>query len=56
MKMKMDKYIKIMNYKLGSGSTYIYGYCDSNFKENMTQTECVEFVKNCKFNNNNDDD
>ncbi|KAI7860535.1 proteasome subunit beta type-6 [Circinella umbellata] len=30
----------------GSGSTYIYGYCDSNFKENMTQTECVEFVKN----------
>ncbi|KAI9490786.1 proteasome subunit beta type-6 [Zychaea mexicana] len=30
----------------GSGSTYIYGYCDSKFKENMAQDECVEFVKN----------
>ncbi|KAI9264842.1 proteasome subunit beta type-6, partial [Phascolomyces articulosus] len=30
----------------GSGSTYIYGYCDAKFKENMTQDECVEFVKN----------
>ncbi|KAA8497752.1 Proteasome subunit beta type-6 [Porphyridium purpureum] len=29
----------------GSGSTYIYGYCDSNFRENMTRDECVEFVK-----------
>lgn len=30
----------------GSGSSYIYGYCDSNFKENMTKEECMEFVKN----------
>eukprot|EP01132_Coremiostelium_polycephalum_P009689 gene9689-11896_t len=30
----------------GSGSTYIYGYCDSKFKPNMTKDECVEFVKN----------
>ncbi|KAI8148278.1 proteasome subunit beta type-6 [Fennellomyces sp. T-0311] len=30
----------------GSGSTYIYGYCDANFKENMTRDECVGFVKN----------
>eukprot|EP00689_Sawyeria_marylandensis_P003201 EC825337.1.p1 GENE.EC825337.1~~EC825337.1.p1 ORF type:complete len:195 (+),score=75.10 EC825337.1:21-605(+) len=24
----------------GSGSTYIYGYCDDNYKENMTKEEC----------------
>lgn len=29
----------------GSGSTYIYGYCDANWKENFTEAECVEFVK-----------
>ncbi|KAH8149253.1 uncharacterized protein LAJ45_06793 [Morchella importuna] len=29
----------------GSGSTYIYGYCDANWKENFTEGECVEFVK-----------
>jgi 20S proteasome subunit beta 1 len=31
----------------GSGSTYIYGYCDANFKEKMTRDEAVGFVKNC---------
>ncbi|CAG8711409.1 2284_t:CDS:2, partial [Funneliformis caledonium] len=30
----------------GSGSTYVYGYCDKNFRENMTQQEAVDFVKN----------
>ncbi|KAI9594761.1 proteasome subunit beta type-6 [Syncephalis fuscata] len=30
----------------GSGSTYIYGYCDSAFKEGMSRDECVEFAKN----------
>ncbi|CAG8506698.1 11538_t:CDS:2, partial [Scutellospora calospora] len=30
----------------GSGSSYIYGYCDSNFKKNMTKEEAVAFVKN----------
>jgi len=30
----------------GSGSTYIYGFCDSQYKEKMTRKECVEFVKN----------
>eukprot|EP01133_Synstelium_polycarpum_P017758 gene17758-21181_t len=30
----------------GSGSTYIYGYCDSKFKPQMTKDECVEFVTN----------
>lgn len=28
----------------GSGSTYIYGYVDSNFKPNMTREECEKFV------------
>ncbi|CAN8061917.1 unnamed protein product [Agarophyton chilense] len=30
----------------GSGSSYIYGYCDANFKEGMTKDECKSFVKN----------
>lgn len=30
----------------GSGSSYIYGYCDAHFKEGMTKDQCVEFVKN----------
>jgi len=29
----------------GSGSTYIYGYCNSNWKEDMTEEEGIEFVK-----------
>ncbi|XP_062500976.1 proteasome subunit beta type-6-like [Corticium candelabrum] len=29
----------------GSGSTYIYGYCDSQFKYGMTKEECMSFVK-----------
>jgi len=29
----------------GSGSTYVYGYVDSNFKEGMQKEECVEFTK-----------
>ena len=29
----------------GSGSTYIYGYCDAYFKPGMTATQCEEFVK-----------
>jgi len=30
----------------GSGSTYIYGYCDANYREGMEQDECVEFLRN----------
>jgi len=30
----------------GSGSTYIYGYCDAHFKPGMTRAECEEFVVN----------
>ena len=29
----------------GSGSAFIYGYCDKNFKENMTKEETVDFMK-----------
>lgn len=29
----------------GSGSTYIYGYCDSYWKEGMSEEEGVNFVK-----------
>lgn len=29
----------------GSGSTYIYGFCDANWKEQMTEQEGVSFVK-----------
>ncbi|KAL0258419.1 Proteasome subunit beta type-1 [Diplodia seriata] len=29
----------------GSGSTYIYGYCDANWTEGMTEEEGVNFVK-----------
>ena len=30
----------------GSGSTFIYGYCDANYKEGMTKEQCHEFVRN----------
>merc|ERR1711907_329462 len=30
----------------GSGSGYIYGYCDANYRPDMTRAECEEFVKN----------
>jgi len=30
----------------GSGSTYVFGYVDSNFKKNMTKDECIQFVLN----------
>jgi 20S proteasome subunit beta 1 len=33
----------------GSGSTYIYGYCDATFVPNMTRDQCLKFVRNCKF-------
>ena len=33
----------------GSGSTYIYGYCDAHYKAGMTKEECMDFVKNGRF-------
>lgn len=29
----------------GSGSTFIYGWCDENFKPEMEQDECISFIK-----------
>lgn len=37
--------LKILN-DSGSGSTYVYGYCDATFKEGWGRDETVEFVKN----------
>lgn len=31
----------------GSGSGYLYGYADSNYKSGMTKEESIDFVKNC---------
>lgn len=31
----------------GSGSSYIYGFVDANFKPNMKQEECVDLVTKC---------
>lgn len=33
----------------GSGSTYLYGYMDGNFKENMKKEEAMEFVTKGEF-------
>ncbi|XP_062867536.1 proteasome 20S subunit beta 12 [Trichomycterus rosablanca] len=30
----------------GSGSTYIYGYMDAKYKQDMSQEECVQFATN----------
>ncbi|KAG8953614.1 Proteasome subunit beta type-1 [Tulasnella sp. 424] len=30
----------------GSGSTYVYGYCDATYKEGWGKEETIEFVKN----------
>lgn len=35
----------------GSGSSYVYGYVDANFKPKMSQEDCVKFVTNSKFEN-----
>lgn len=32
----------------GSGSSYVYGYVDANFKQGMAQEECVDFITNSK--------
>lgn len=33
----------------GSGSTFIYGFCDSTWKANMEENEALEWCKNCMF-------
>ena len=32
----------------GSGSMYVYGYVDSQYKENMTKEQCLQFTANSK--------
>ena len=32
----------------GSGSTYLYGYCDAHYKSGMSKDETIDFVKNSK--------
>ena len=29
----------------GSGSTYIYGFVDSNYRPDFTAEECVDFIR-----------
>ena len=31
----------------GSGSSYLYGFLDANYKEDMEKEHCVELVKQC---------
>ena len=33
----------------GSGSTYVYGYCDATYQEGWDRDQTVEFVKNSAF-------
>lgn len=33
----------------GAGSTYVYGYMDSNFKENMSEQEVKKFILHRKL-------
>ena len=42
-------YINIFIIFLGSGSTYIYGYCDAAFRPNMSQTDAEQFVTHGKI-------
>lgn len=32
----------------GSGSTYVYGYVDAQYKPNMSKDECLKLVENSK--------
>lgn len=33
----------------GSGSTYVYGYCDATYQEGWGKEETIEWVKNSAF-------
>lgn len=33
----------------GSGSTYVYGYCDATYQDGWGRDQTVEFVKNSTF-------
>jgi 20S proteasome subunit beta 1 len=38
------------NLAAGSGSSYLYGHCDANFRPGMSKEECLTFVRNGKSN------
>ena len=40
---------------LGSGSSYIYGFCDKHFKKGMTREEAQDFVSQGAYHNNSDE-
>jgi hypothetical protein len=44
-----DNYRNKQIWYVGSGSTYVYGYCDATYKEGWGRDETVNFVKNSKF-------
>jgi 20S proteasome subunit beta 1 len=33
----------------GSGSSFIYGYCDANFRVDMTRDDAIQFTKNGSY-------
>lgn len=33
----------------GSGSTYVYGYVDAQYKPNMSKERCLDLVQNSKY-------
>lgn len=33
----------------GSGSSYIYGFVDANYKPQMKKEDCVDFITKCWF-------
>lgn len=35
---------------VGSGSTYVYGYCDATYQEGWNEEQTVQFVRNSKSN------
>ena len=39
----------ISRYRTGSGSTYVYGYCDATYQEGWGRDETVNFVKNSSY-------
>jgi hypothetical protein len=37
---------KKFNRHAGSGSSYVYGYCDATYQEGWNKDQTIEFVKN----------
>ena len=34
---------------LGSGSTYVYGYCDATYNPKFTKQQTIDFVRNSEY-------